>query len=240
MNTQSARLGFDRFIALRWANMALELAVAKQDPNLAFQQLKEWLSKEIRGKETARKTATQVRRLWFAEHDPYQTLRQQALDRDLAGNQAHWSLLHFGLALNVFPLLRDVCQITGRLLNLQTSCYRKDIYQRIQEKYGNPASTGAATRHVFQTLVDWGLVVERGNEISVRAISVDDTRLVQWMIVALMSARSAENLLLVDVLNAPELLGLRFQDARAAIHPSCCLQIERKLDIEMVVLKLSK
>ena len=55
MNNQTPRLGFDRFIALRWVNMALELRLANIDTDLAFHQLKEWLSKEIPGKETARK-----------------------------------------------------------------------------------------------------------------------------------------------------------------------------------------
>lgn len=214
--------------------MALEARLACHDPDIAFHQLKEWLSKEISGKETVRKTATQTRRLWLAIGDQHDELRQQVINNGLAENTAFWPILHYGLALNVFPLLWDVCQITGRLLNLQTSCRRDDIYQRIQEIYGNPASTGAATRHVIQTLIDWGFLLEKDKEISAKEVCVDDASLTQWLIEALLIARQVEKLPFADLAKSSELLGIRFQDVRSAIRSASHLRIEYSLGFEMI------
>lgn len=221
-------------MATRWVDMALEARQTNQDPDIAFRQLKEWLSKEISGKETARKTATQMHRLWFAVGDKYDKLRHQVFDNGLAEDHDHWPLLHFGLSLNVFPLFRNVCQMTGRLTNLQTDCRRKDIHQRVQELYGIQSATGAATDRVFQTLVDWGFIIEQNNRISSRGIKVYDIKLTQWLIVALMEARSVDKVQLVDVSSAPELLGIRLEDVRNAVRQANFLRIERMTDVEML------
>lgn len=234
MKNQKPSLGFDRFMALRWVDMALEARLACHDPDVAFRQLKELLSKEISGKETVRKTATQTRRLWFAIGDQHDKLRQQVFDNGLVENTAFWPILHYGLSLNVFPLFWDVCQITGRLLNLQTSCRRDDIYQRIQEIYGNPASTGAATRHVIQTLIDWGFLLEKDKDISAKEICIDDASLTQWLIEALLLARQVEKLPFADLAKSSELLGIRFQDVRSAIRSASHLRIEYTLGFEMI------
>jgi len=234
MKDQRTGLGFDRFMALRWVDMALEARLAHHDPDLAFRQLKQWLSKEISGKETARKAASQTRRLWLARGDQHDKLRQQVINNGLAENTSFRPILHYGLALNVFPLFLAVCQTTGRLLNLQTSCRRDDIYQRILEIYGNPTSTSAATKHVIQTLVDWGFLLKKGKELSAKEISIDDANLTQWLIEALLTARQAEKLPLADLVKSSELLGIRFQDVRSAIRSASYLRIEYALGFEMI------
>lgn len=236
MNNRKHSLGFDRFMALRWVDMALEARLACHDLDVAFRQLKEWLSKEISGKETVRKTATQIRRLWLSKGDQHDFLRQQVITNGLAENTAFWPILHYGLSLNVFPLFWDVCQITGRLLNLQTSCRRDDIYQRIQEIHGNPASTSASTRHVIQTLVDWGFLLVKGKEISAKDICIEEANLTQWLIEALLIARQVGKLPFADLAKSSELLGIRFQDVRSAIRSASHLRIEYTLGFEMICL----
>lgn len=234
MNNQTHRLGFDRFMALSWVNMALELRLLNQDTDHAFRQLKEWLSKEIPGKVTARKTTNQIRKVWLAHQDLYDELRLQAIDDGLVEDVGYRTLLHHGLCINIFPLFWDVCQITGRLLNLQDVCQRSDIHQRVLERYGNPISTKLAVNRTIQTLIDWGLLVEQSGKLSNQIITVDNVNLIQWLIAALLSARATDKLPLADLSNAPELLGIHFQDPRSAIRMASFLYIERGLDIEMV------
>ena len=222
-------------MALRWVDMALETRLDCYDLNIAFGQLKEWLSKEICGKETARKTATQIHRLWLTQKDQHDKLRQQVLNNNWAEqNTSFWPILHYGLSLNVFPLFLEVCKTTGRLLNLQTSCRREDIYQRIQEIYSNPASTITATRRVIQTLLDWGFLVEKNKEISAKEIYVDDIYLTQWLVEALLTARQVENLPFADLAKSSELLGIRLQHVRSAIRSAEYLRIEYTPSFEMI------
>ena len=236
MNYKAPRLGIDRFLALRWADMALDLYITNDDQSKARKQLRSWLSKEIEGQVSARKTADQINRIWLIENDPFENLRKMAILNGLANNHRYRPFLHFGLAINVFPLFADVCRVTGRLLNLQTSCTNKDIYQRVQEKYGNPASIKRAAYRTTQTLIDWRLLTSHNGDISARECLVSDSTIIEWLLTALISAQSTDRIPLVDVVKAPELLGIRFEDVRAAIRSASKLTIERLLDVEMVIM----
>lgn len=228
MNEHITRLGFDRFMALRWVNLALELRFNTGDPKLAFEQLKEWLSKEISGKETARKTATQIRRLWFLDHDSADELRSQVLESGFVENQKIWPFLHFGLSINIFPLFWDVCQAIGRLVNLQGACDRSEIQRRMQEKYVNPRSTKVATDRVIQTLIDWGFLIRTNGELSIKTCDVVDVYLTQWLIIALLQAQASNSMPLVDLSKSSGLLGIRFRNPREAIRTSSLLLTCRK------------
>lgn len=235
MNYKAPRLGIDRFLALRWADMALDLYMTNDDQSKARKQFRSWLSQEIEGQVSARKTADQINRIWLIENDPFENLRKMAILNGLANNHRFRPLLHFGLAINVFPLFADVCRVTGRLLNLQTSCTNRDINQRVQEKYGNPASIKRATNRTIQTLIDWGILTNHDGAISTKEFLVSDLKTTEWLLTALISAHSTDRVPLVDIIKTPELMGIRFEDARAAIRSASKLKIERLLDVEMVI-----
>ena len=236
MNYKAPRLGIDRFLALHWADMALDLYMANDDKSKARKQFRSWLSKDIEGQISTDKTAYQINRIWLIENDPFENLRTMARTNGLANNDKHRAILHYGMAINVFPLFVNVCRVTGRLLNLQPSCTNRDIYQRIQEKYGNPASIERASYRTIQTLIDWGLLTNNSGDISTREIFVSDPLTSGWLLTALILAHSTDKIPLVDIVKAPELLGIRFEDARAAIRISSSLKIERVLDTELLIM----
>lgn len=234
MNYKAPRLGIDRFLALRWVDMAFELFLMHSEKSKARQQFRSWLIREIAGKESADKTASQISRIWLNDQDPFTNLRSMALSNDLADKREYWPILHYGLAINVFPLLADVCRASGRLLNLQSTCTSRDIYLRIQEKYGNPASVEQASRRTLQTLIDWGFLLNNDANLSMQIFSITDPLITEWLLIALMSAQSLDKIPLADAVRAPELLGIQLLDVRSAIRSTSHLSIERVLDIEMI------
>lgn len=234
MSNQRVGSRFDRYMALRWMNMTLDLRLSNQESKEALLQLKEWLSKEILGKETQRKTLAQANHMWLIKEDQHERLRDWVINGGLVENFAYRPLFHYGLALNVFPLFWEVCYATGRILNLQPSCRREDIYQRMREIHSSPVSIVTATKHVIQTLVDWGLLNVNSREISTREIMIEDMALTQWLVAVLLSARKTNKMPLEDLNKTPELLGIRFQDVRSAIRLSPNLRIEYGLGCEMV------
>lgn len=236
MNYKPPRLGMDRFLALRWADMALDLYMVNDDKSKARKLFRNWLSQEIDGQISADKTAYQINRIWLVEDDPFENLRKMAISNGLTDNHRNRPTLHYGLAINVFPLFADVCRVTGRLLNLQSTCTNRDIYQRIQEKYGNPASIERASYRTIQTLIDWGFLSNHDGSITTKEFLVSDSMTTEWLLTALISVHSTDRIPLVDVVKAPELLGIRFEDARAVIRSASTLRIERLLDIEMVIM----
>jgi hypothetical protein len=234
MNYKAPRLGIDRFLALRWADMALDLYMVNDDKSKARKQFRNWLSQEIDGQISADKTAYQINRIWLIENDPFEYLRIMAISNGITNNHRCRSILHYGLAVNVFPFFANVCRVTGRLLNLQPSCTNRDIYQRVHEIYGNPASIERASHRTIQTLIDWGLLTNRDGGISTKEILVSDSRTTEWLLTALISAHTTDRIPLVDIVKAPELLGIRFEDARAAIRSASFLRLEYANGFEMI------
>lgn len=236
MKDQNPRLGIDRFLALRWVDMALELRASGTSKTVATDKLSEWLSHEINGKEVVRKTINQINRMWFSDlysnPSPGNWMLQNGLEESLTQRP----MLHYGMALLAFPLFQDVCLAVGRLSKLQGKSNREEIKNRVLEKYSNPASTTRAIDRILQTLVDWGILQTTEKAFISLDIPISDPKLIEWLILVLLLTYKTDQIPLVDISNAPELIGIRFLDIRGAIRSASQLRIEYGLGMEKVVL----
>lgn len=234
MKNQVPRLGIDRFLALRWVDMALDLRIAGFNKAAATEKMYDWLSHEIIGKEVVRKTIIQINRMWFTETNSSSSSGNWVIQNSLAEDLNDRPVIHHGMALIAFPLYRDVCATTGRFIKLQGKCNRGEILLRVLEKYTNPESTKRGINRVLQTLVDWGILYTADRYYVSREISISNTKLIEWMIIILLEVYRVNQLPLADILNAPELIGISFADTRAAIRSASQLHIERTIDTELV------
>lgn len=234
MSSKQSLLGFDRFINQSWADAALEMRISGSDLGQSKAKLREWLAREISGKETIRKTTTQISRVWLAKDDPWEFLRKLALFNGLADKPENRIYLHYGMALNIFPLFRDVCRSIGRLANLQTVISRQLIIKRTMEKYSGLHSSQAAVYRVVQTLIDWNLIQDTEGRIAPFPRSVENQNITAWLICALVSLQPSQSMLVADLNNASELLGLRLIDSRNSIQKALYLRLETYHDGEYV------
>lgn len=234
MNNQVPRLGIDRFLALRWVDMALDLRIAGFNKVTATEKIYNWLSHEINGKEVIRKTIDQINRMWFSEINSKSSLGDLVIQNGVAEDFNYRPVIHHGMALIAFPLYRDICAATGRFIKLQGKCNREEILVRVNERYTNPESTKRGINRVLQTLVDWGILFSAERIYISREISISNAKLIEWMILVLLEVYRVNQLPLADSLNAPELIGISFADTRAAIRAASQLHIERTIDTEMV------
>lgn len=78
MRTFQYLVGFDRFIALDWANFALELSSHSEDETAKLSELKSWLSLRENGKDATRKTANVLTRLWLDNNSNASYFRDEA------------------------------------------------------------------------------------------------------------------------------------------------------------------
>ena len=62
MADKKVLLGMDRFLALEWANYALDLFLSSDDEEKNYELLSNQLKKEISGVESARKTSIQFKK----------------------------------------------------------------------------------------------------------------------------------------------------------------------------------
>ena len=216
MKNQVPRLGIDRFLALRWVNLALELRIAGYNKISAKEKLNDWLLDEISGKETKRKTINHLIRLWFDgnKYDP--NPGNLAINYGLADITALRPILHYGMGLFTFPLLRDVSRVIGRFIKIQGSCHKSEILFRVIEKYGNPVSNTITLERLLHTLVDWGIVQITEKVYLAQDITVSDAKLIEWLIVILLLTNKTNQFPFTDLLITPDLVGIKIIDARSA------------------------
>lgn len=216
-------IGFDRYIPKRWADNALDIYLYPSKYENG--QIETWISQEVTGKETARKIASQLHKLWLNPQMPCEILRQRVKELNISEGQINRSILHYGMALNVFPLLRDTSIAIGRLTSLHGQCTRQEVLQRVVEKYGNPVSLPRAIYRVFQTLEDWALLKSEDNHVVVTECLLEDKALQTWFIEALVLSRPSGRVALPELAQAPENLGIRVNDLRACLRASPTLQL---------------
>lgn len=227
-------IGMDRFIAKRWADYALDLSMVGDRPEAKYVQLQSWLSSEIQGHEVMLKTASQLKNLWLA-NDQHSYLRESALTLMKGGAPVSRSILHYGMALNIFPVVHDLSVAIGRMIQLKGSFRGKEIQQRLLEKYGTPSTIERVTNRGIQTLIDWGFLAEEKKVYCACHIEISQAEEIAWFMQALLSVSPANQLNFSDLQGLPELLGIVIQDIRAVIRESDRLRVERNGRNEEVV-----
>ena len=189
--------------------------------------LRKYLDAEIDSNEGSRKTANQLKRLWLSSDDSHLFLREKAL---LALNEKysdHLNVFHLGMAMNVYPIFRETCQMIGRLNRLQGIITRKDIQARVGEKYNNTASVPRIVDRLIQTLVDWNLLQVENKKLSLKEVVISSHLPVTWFATAILIARPEKSITLQDLEGVPEKLGVKLRNTREAINRCEWLTINR-------------
>ena len=195
MAYRAIEVGADRFLALQLANFAFDLCRRQVDEESAVIFLKEYLAININSAITTRKTTNQLMRLWLAYDDPYKPLREKASKlRSL--HQFHlMPILHFGLAINVFPVYKETISIIGQLHRITTPVLSRTIADRVLEKFPNPSSIPLHRSRVLRSLEDWGFIRYEKGSVEVNELSVLEDDFVNWFLLSLITALDQKKLL---------------------------------------------
>ena len=176
-------VGFDRFIALDWANYALELSSLPDSKTAKVMQLKSWLSLYVSGKDSIRKTANVLMRLWLDPNPDTLYFRNEALKLRLNAKKSDFVFFHWGMALLTFPFFYETCTQAGRLLTLQSKLTRREVQVRMAEKYSNQNTVPRSVDRVLQSLVDWGVLEKISQqELSLKQHNSLDVLLKKWLL----------------------------------------------------------
>lgn len=200
-------VGFDRFIALPWAEFALEMAVHSiEDKPEQVKKLKEYLSVFMKGEDATRKTANVLTRLWIETYPTLARQRNQAIDIYQETAQSAHLVLHWGMSLAVFPLFRDVALQIGKLCQLQGSFSRQEIHTRLLEKYSNISTLPRSIDRIIQTLADWETISRQPDgTFTSQPVAIENRKLQHWLIALIIQATPGHRILLSDIYRLPEI-----------------------------------
>lgn len=232
-------VGFDRFIALPWAEFALEMAVhATDDKTEQVKKLKKHLSVFMKGEDATRKTANVLTRLWIETYPSLAYQRNEAIGLYQETAQSAHLILHWGMSLAVFPLFRDVVSQIGKLCQLQGSFSRQEIHVRLLEKYSNISTLPRSIDRMIQTMANWDAIEKQpGGAFISKSIDIGNPKMQQWLIAILVQATPGHRVLLNDIYRLPEIFPFMLTNGeQLQIHASTRVERDGN-NLEYLVIK---
>lgn len=203
MKSPSPQIGFDRFIQLEWAKMALCVRAG----TASIDDLKELIDASHSGPAAKKKTRTVLNRLWLEPMPELAAFANRGVQIYRDSPETPVAALTWGMALACYPFFGRVAEIVGRLTALQGECTSAEVHRRMAEVYGEREGTRRMTNMVLQSQADWGVIERpnRGKQIIRKApIDLDGSSMVSWLVEACL--RHAGRSLSVATLEANPLL----------------------------------
>ena len=200
--------------------------------------MREYLENQMLGQVSTRKTTDQLFRLWLYSGDPYQTLREMTPSLSKPIDNTQTTVLHLGMAINVFPIYRETVRVIGTLERLTDQISTKAISTRVIEKFPTTTSIPRTVNRVLQTLDDWHFIELTQGLLVVKDILLPDPHLVNWYILATLRATEQNEITMQELDTCPFKLGINFSHPRNAVNDSEDLYFGRdQMGLEVIRIK---
>jgi hypothetical protein len=154
------------------------------------------------------KAITILMKIWLNVPGDLEAVRDDGLELLKILPRKDQIAVHWGMAMAVYPFWAAVAAHTGRLLRLQGTVAAAHVQRRVREQYGERETVSRAARRVIRSFVDWDVLsktFEKGIYSQGRIYSIDDPRLISWLIEASLQARSNGSAATRDLLDSPSI-----------------------------------
>ncbi len=242
------QIGFSQRVRLQWLEQTANLVMAGNDKAAVNDALQDLLKDKVSvGGQAERgnreKIISILLKTWLTVPSELVALRDEGLDLLNRLPRSDHLAIHWGMVVAVYPFWSGVAVQVGRLLRLQGAAAAAQVQRRVREQYGERETVSRAARRVLRSYMDWGVLQETGRKGIYTAgttLTLDDSRLIAWLVEASLHARANGTAALKDLLDSPGLFPFRFQHIHAErlLAASSNLDILRHgLDDELVMLR---
>ena len=248
MNGRKTQIGFSQRIRLEWLEQTANLILAGNDKTIIDESLQGLLQnkmsvggKSVRG--TKEKAITILLKTWLTVPCELEMLRDEGLEFLQGLVFKDRIAVHWGMALAAYPFWGAVAAHTGRLLRLQESASAAHIQRRVKEQYGERETASRAARRVLRSFIDWGVLSEthdKGVYVRGKQYSVEDPKLITWMVEASLRASANKAAPIKDLLDSPSFFPFRLAYVSAeqvAYHSHRLGIIRHNLDDDLAMLR---
>ena len=247
MKGRKTQIGFSQRIRLEWFEQTANLILAGNDKTIINDSLQDLLEDKVSiGGESARsnreKVITILLKTWITVPRELEKLRDEGLEILQGLSRKDRIAVHWGMVLAAYPFWGTVATHTGRLLRLQGSAGAAHVQRRVKEEYGERETASRAARRVLRSFIDWGVLSEthdKGVYKQGKQYSVEDPRLIAWMVEASLHSRSNGAAATKDLLDSPRIFPFRLAHVSAeqvaAFSPHLAI-LRHGLDDDLVML----
>jgi hypothetical protein len=180
MNSSSPQIGFDRFIQLDWALLALRVRAGRS----TIDELDAVLSSSHSGHAAKKKTRTVINRLWLEPRADLVDFADRGIEIFCDAPETMVPALTWGMAIATYPFFGKVAEIVGRLTMLQGDCTSAEVHRRMAEFCGEREGTRRMTNMVLQSQASWGAIERTKNGKRIerkRTIDLKSSDVASWL-----------------------------------------------------------
>jgi hypothetical protein len=248
MNGRKAQIGFSQRIRLEWFEQTANLILAGKDKATINDSLQDLLQdkvsvggKSVRG--NREKVITILLKTWLTVPLELEKLRDDGLEILQGLPRKDRIAVHWGMTLAAYPFWGAVAAHTGRLLRLQGAAAAAHVQRRVKEDYGERETASRAARRVLRSFIDWGVLNETGDKGVYgqgEQYSVEEPKLITWMVEASLRARLNESAAINDLLVSPTIFPFRLAHISAEHVASLSPRLDKLrhgLDNDLVFLR---
>jgi hypothetical protein len=222
-NKRYLQIGLDRLIQIKWLEKTANLVLAGADYKSIKAMLQEDLldsfqSKNVEVRGSIDKTITILTKVWYKPPKNLTSFQQNGLELLSSLQSKYHIAVHWGMIMAVYPFWGAVALNTGRLLRLQGTAAATHVQRRLKEKYGERETVFRRVRYVLRSYVDWGVLKEtdtKGIYGQGLILSIDDHRLIAWLIESCLHAQSNDSSSFNELINHQSLFPIRLKQIRA-------------------------
>ena len=250
MSNRKTIIGYNRTVRLSWleytaervASGCSEAEIVAGLRNLLMDQLSLG-SKAKRG--SREKTITLLLKTWVRVPSSLREFRDRGIDMFKSyGSEEHLAL-HWGMSMAAYPFFGAMAEVVGRLLRLQGEAAAPQVQRRARETFGERETVARSARYVLRAFVDWGVLKEdgqRGIYTHGKILPVSASRLIAWLVEALLRVIPNGTCPLKAVLNSPSFFPfiLKTGPSRFFCASGQIEVIRHGLDEDLVTLHKSK
>ena len=210
---RNGEVGFRQRIQLDWLDRTANLFIAGLTRDEIEESLQAFLQDRLSigsdAKRGNRALAISILlKVWVVVPTGLESLRDDGLEFLKQLPPKEHLVVHWGMVMAVYPFFQALAETVGRLLRLQGTVAASQVQRRMREQFGERSTVARAARRILRCLIDWGVLKEteeKGIYQATATLSVNDAKLVQWLIEASLIASGSASSTLRAITQNPAL-----------------------------------
>jgi len=234
-------IGFDRKLEIEWLDYYMSKVIEGLKEKEIRQEMEQYLSTCIEGKESISKTLTVIMRIVSFHNQKELVNLAKELLKEISSEERLW--LYWGLLILTYPFVRDIANITGRLLDLQGSVTIPEIKTRIVKEWGDRETVRRVVQMVTKTMENFGFIkdVSESNKIVFEIASsrkeTKNLKLSLWFTEVIIRAEHIEMVSLDEIKRKYFIFPFDLQISLTELYKSDRLLVQREGETVLVGVK---
>lgn len=248
MNSRLTQIGFSQRVRLEWLERTANLVLAGNDEASIYNALQELFEDKLSVGGNAKrgnreKVITILMKIWVRPPRDLHPLQREGLKLLSHLPREDHIVVHWGMAMAVYPFWGAVAAHVGRLLRLQGTAAASQVQRRVREQYGERETASRRARYVLRSFVDWEVLKEtseKGIYTSGLSLAVSHEGLIAWLAEAFLHAQTNGSVPLSTFFNATSLFPFRLSPVSTAHLAAASERLEvlrHGLDQDLIMLR---